>query len=209
MIWRLITRREQALFNLEIKKKRRSSIDLDIHHFKVFSSVLLSFKNGEWWLNFFFKEEEEGERVNDPKWKDVIEFNNSVIELSSLNGSNSDPPAEKPDSDPQSRVYISASEKSQLESTNFEISQIDCSESGGGEVFSASDQLLMLDSFQETYRYIYLKGTAPLFNSPRYPLKLYLMFKREDIGFFLAREMFNSSNSFFASNASEMRESLL
>ena len=32
-------RGEQALFNLEIKKKRRSSIDLDIHHFKVFSSV--------------------------------------------------------------------------------------------------------------------------------------------------------------------------
>ena len=28
---RLITRGEQALFNLEIKKKRRSRIDLDIH----------------------------------------------------------------------------------------------------------------------------------------------------------------------------------
>jgi len=38
LIWRLITRAEQALFNLEIKKKRRSSIDLDIHHSKVFSS---------------------------------------------------------------------------------------------------------------------------------------------------------------------------
>ena len=33
-----VTRREQALFNLEIKKKRRSSIDLNIHHSKVFSS---------------------------------------------------------------------------------------------------------------------------------------------------------------------------
>ena len=33
---RLITRGEQALFNLEIKKKRRSRIDLDIHS-KVFS----------------------------------------------------------------------------------------------------------------------------------------------------------------------------
>ena len=36
---RLITRGEQALFNLEIKKKRRSSIDLDIHQSKVFSSA--------------------------------------------------------------------------------------------------------------------------------------------------------------------------
>ena len=27
------------LVNLEIKKKRRSRIDLDIHHFKIFSSV--------------------------------------------------------------------------------------------------------------------------------------------------------------------------
>ena len=32
LIWRLITRGEQPLFNLEIKKKRRSSINLDIHH---------------------------------------------------------------------------------------------------------------------------------------------------------------------------------
>ena len=31
---------KQALFNLEIKKKRRSTIDLDIHHSKVFSSGL-------------------------------------------------------------------------------------------------------------------------------------------------------------------------
>ena len=30
-------RGEQALFNLEIKKKSGSSIDLDIHHSKVFS----------------------------------------------------------------------------------------------------------------------------------------------------------------------------
>lgn len=102
---------------------------------------------------FFFEEEEEGERVNDPKWKNVIEFDNSNIELSLQNDSNSDPPVEKPESDSQSRVYVSASEKSQLDSTNFEISQIDCSESGGGVVFTASDQLLMLDSFQETYRY--------------------------------------------------------
>jgi len=34
----LITRGEHALFNLEIKKKRRLSIDLDIHHPKVFIS---------------------------------------------------------------------------------------------------------------------------------------------------------------------------
>ena len=32
LIWRLIPRREKALFNLEIKKKRRSNLDLDIHH---------------------------------------------------------------------------------------------------------------------------------------------------------------------------------
>ena len=32
-------RGEQALFYLKIKEKRRSSIDLDIHHSKVFSSV--------------------------------------------------------------------------------------------------------------------------------------------------------------------------
>ncbi|XP_023333166.1 zinc finger protein 2 homolog isoform X2 [Eurytemora carolleeae] len=118
------------------------------------------------------EEEEEGERVNDPKWKDVIEFNNSVIELSSLNGANSDPPAEKPDSDPQSRVYISASEKSQLESTNFEISQIDCSESGGGEVFSASDQLLMLDSFQETYSEGFSGDSKAENSDPVYPFTI-------------------------------------
>jgi len=38
LIWRLITRGEQALFNLEIKKKRRSSINPDIQHSKVPSS---------------------------------------------------------------------------------------------------------------------------------------------------------------------------
>ena len=37
-----MTRIELALFNLEIKKKRWSSIDLDIHHSKVFSSELES-----------------------------------------------------------------------------------------------------------------------------------------------------------------------
>ncbi len=52
LIWRLITRGEQAIFNLRIKKKRRSSIDLDIHHSKVFSSeswslIFLHFEN--WW----------------------------------------------------------------------------------------------------------------------------------------------------------------
>ena len=41
-IWRLITRGEQALFNLEIRKKRRSSIDLNISHSKVFSSVFIA-----------------------------------------------------------------------------------------------------------------------------------------------------------------------
>jgi len=34
-IWRLIITGEQALFNLEIKKKSGSSIDPDIHHSKV------------------------------------------------------------------------------------------------------------------------------------------------------------------------------
>jgi len=34
----LITRGEPAIFNLEIKKKRRSIFDLDIHHSKDFSS---------------------------------------------------------------------------------------------------------------------------------------------------------------------------
>ena len=38
LIWRLITRGEQALFNLEIKKKSGSSINPDIHHSKVPSS---------------------------------------------------------------------------------------------------------------------------------------------------------------------------
>ena len=35
-------REEQAIFNLEIKKKSGSSINPDIHHSKVPSSVLLS-----------------------------------------------------------------------------------------------------------------------------------------------------------------------
>ena len=39
LIWRLITRGEQALFNLEIKKKSGSSINPKIHHSKVPSSV--------------------------------------------------------------------------------------------------------------------------------------------------------------------------
>jgi len=39
---RLITTGEQALFDLEIKKKSRSSINLDIHHSKVFSSDFIS-----------------------------------------------------------------------------------------------------------------------------------------------------------------------
>ena len=38
LIWRLKTRGEQALFNLEIKKKSVSSINPDIHHSKVSSS---------------------------------------------------------------------------------------------------------------------------------------------------------------------------
>jgi len=38
LIWSLITRGELALFNLEIKKKSGSSIDLDIHYSKVYSS---------------------------------------------------------------------------------------------------------------------------------------------------------------------------
>ena len=41
LIWRLITRAEQALYKLEIKKKRRSSINPDIHHSKVPSSANL------------------------------------------------------------------------------------------------------------------------------------------------------------------------
>ena len=40
LIWRLITRGEQALFNLEITKKRRSSIKPGIHYSKVSSSGL-------------------------------------------------------------------------------------------------------------------------------------------------------------------------
>ena len=35
LIWRLITRGEQILFNLEIKKKSGSSFNPDIHHSKV------------------------------------------------------------------------------------------------------------------------------------------------------------------------------
>ena len=38
LIRRLITRGEQAFFNLEIKKKSRPSINHDIHHSKVLSS---------------------------------------------------------------------------------------------------------------------------------------------------------------------------
>ena len=38
IIWRLITRGEQALFNLEIKKKSGSNINPEIHHSKVPSS---------------------------------------------------------------------------------------------------------------------------------------------------------------------------
>ena len=41
LILRLTTREEQALFNLEIKKKMRSSINLDIHHSYVFGSEQL------------------------------------------------------------------------------------------------------------------------------------------------------------------------
>ena len=41
-------RGEQALFYLKIKEKRRSSIDLDIHHSKVFSSELGTL---EWWIS--------------------------------------------------------------------------------------------------------------------------------------------------------------
>ena len=44
----MITRGEHALFNLEIKKKRRSSINLDIHHSKVISSELGTL---EWWIS--------------------------------------------------------------------------------------------------------------------------------------------------------------
>jgi len=37
-------RREQAIFNLEIKKKSGLSINPDIHHSKVFSSELKTFE---------------------------------------------------------------------------------------------------------------------------------------------------------------------
>ena len=40
LIWRLLTRGEQELFNLDIKKKRRSIIDLDIHHSNVFTITI-------------------------------------------------------------------------------------------------------------------------------------------------------------------------
>jgi len=43
-IWRLKMRGEQAIFNLEIKKKSGLSINPDIHHSKVFSSGQI-FKN--------------------------------------------------------------------------------------------------------------------------------------------------------------------
>ena len=39
LIFRLITRGEQALFNLEIKKNSETRINPDIHHSKVPSSV--------------------------------------------------------------------------------------------------------------------------------------------------------------------------
>ena len=45
VIGKLITRGEQAVFNLEIKKKSESSNDLDIHHSKVFGSDLKIFLN--------------------------------------------------------------------------------------------------------------------------------------------------------------------
>jgi len=38
LFWRLKMRGEQAIFNLEIKKKSGLSINPDIHHSKVFSS---------------------------------------------------------------------------------------------------------------------------------------------------------------------------
>ena len=40
-------RGEQAIFNLELKKKSGLSINPDIHHSKVFSSEL---KTLEWWI---------------------------------------------------------------------------------------------------------------------------------------------------------------
>ena len=41
IIWRLKIRGEQAIFNLEIKKKSGLSLNPDIHHSKVFSSDCL------------------------------------------------------------------------------------------------------------------------------------------------------------------------
>ena len=55
LIWRLITRGEQALFNLEIKKKSGLSINPDIHHSKVPSSELKTLEwnilNPDRWIN--------------------------------------------------------------------------------------------------------------------------------------------------------------
>ena len=42
LIWRSITRGEQAIFNLEIKKKSGSSLNPDIHNSKVPSSDIFS-----------------------------------------------------------------------------------------------------------------------------------------------------------------------
>ena len=41
-------RGEQAIFNMDIKKKSGLSINPDIHHSKVFSSELGTF---EWWIS--------------------------------------------------------------------------------------------------------------------------------------------------------------
>ena len=46
-MWRLITRGEQAIFNLEIKKKSGSSLNPDIHYSKVPSSEF-SMKRDQW-----------------------------------------------------------------------------------------------------------------------------------------------------------------
>ena len=43
-------RGEQAIFNLEIKKKRGLSINPDIHHSKVFSSDCKAIENLSLWL---------------------------------------------------------------------------------------------------------------------------------------------------------------
>ena len=42
-------RGEQAIFNLEIKKKSGLRINPDIHHSKVFSSVLINYVNCDFW----------------------------------------------------------------------------------------------------------------------------------------------------------------